>query len=67
MNERVKALLHTALRLSPEEREELAQTLLANLNTDFATVEHLFGDGDASPDGEPHQPPSDILAKYLDN
>jgi hypothetical protein len=67
MNERVKAILLTALKLSPDEREELAQSLLANLNVDPADADQLFPDEPES-EGEavPPQPTSDVLAKYLD-
>jgi endonuclease/exonuclease/phosphatase family metal-dependent hydrolase len=69
MNDRVKAILLTALKLSPEERAELAQTLLDNLGTDPAEAEQLLaGDGDAPTDDTavPARPTSDVLAKYLD-
>ncbi len=68
MNERVKAILVTALKLSPEERAELAQTLMDTLGTDVAEADHILAD-DASggPDGDaPLRPTSDVLAKYLD-
>ncbi len=69
MNERVKAILHAALQLSPEEREELAQTLMDTLGADPAEAEQLLSDEDNSSgaaDEPPQQPPSDVLAKYLD-
>jgi hypothetical protein len=69
MNERVKAILLTALKLSPEERAELAQSLMDNLGADAAVAEQLLaGDGEANSDeaGAPVRPTSDVLAKYLD-
>jgi len=69
MNERVKAILHAALKLSPEEREELARTLMDTLGSDPAEAEQLLSDDDSSggaADEAPQQPPSDVLAKYLD-
>ncbi|WP_295557272.1 hypothetical protein [uncultured Hyphomicrobium sp.] len=69
MNERVKAILHTALRLSPEEREELARTLMDTLGADPAETDQLLAASDASSgaaDEAPQQPASDVLAKYLD-
>jgi hypothetical protein len=69
MNERVKAILHTALKLSPDEREELARSLLENLNIDPAEADQLFPEetDSAASDGEAHlKPASDVLAKYLD-
>jgi hypothetical protein len=69
MNDRVKAILLTALKLSPEERAELAQTLLENLGTDPAEAEQLLADeGEAPADDAivPARPTSDVLAKYLD-
>jgi hypothetical protein len=69
MNERVKAILLTALKLSPGEREELASTLLANLNIDPADADRLFPDenaGEAEAAASHPQQTSDVLAKYLD-
>lgn len=73
MNERVKAILHTALRLSPEEREELAKTLLGTLTADAAEADQLadqlWADDEASggaADEATQQPTTDVLAKYLD-
>ncbi|MCC7252496.1 hypothetical protein [Hyphomicrobium sp.] len=69
MNERVKAILLAALKLPPEEREELAQTLMDNLGADPTDAEQLLAGTDASGGaaGEPpQQPTSDVLAKYLD-
>jgi acyl-CoA reductase-like NAD-dependent aldehyde dehydrogenase len=68
MNERVKAILITALKLSPEERAELAQTLLDNIEADSARVDQLMAEdssGRAAEETLP-QPTSDVLAKYLD-
>lgn len=67
MNERVKAILLAALRLPPEERQELAETLMAHLGTDPAEADQLFAD-EESPAGDdtPARPTSDVLAKYLD-
>lgn len=70
MNERVKAILVTAFKLSPEERHELAQALLDTLAADPIEVEQqLAVDESASggvADEAPQQPTSDVLAKYLD-
>ncbi len=68
MNERVKALFLTALKLSPEEQRELVQTLMDNLGADPAEADQLFADaGQVDADGEvPPRPTSDVLAKYLD-
>lgn len=70
MNERVKAILFTAFKLSSEERHELAQVLLETLDVDPADVEQqLIADEAVSggPDEPPQQPTSDVLARYLDN
>lgn len=67
MNERVKAILLTALKLSPDEREELVQSLLAHLNVDPADADQLFPDDvNSDADAVHPQPTSDVLAKYLD-
>lgn len=69
MNERVKAILLTALKLSPEEREELAQSLLNYRDADPAEAEQLLGAADAlggAGSEAPQQPTTDVLAKYLD-
>lgn len=69
MNERVKAIYVAALKLSPEEREKLAQTLLETLGVDPAEADQLFpdeSDSSGAADEAPQQPPSDVLAKYLD-
>lgn len=70
MNERVKAILFTAFKLSPEERQELARALLDTLAADAAEVEQqrLADDGVSGGAAEetPQQPTSDVLAKYLD-
>lgn len=68
MNERVKAILVTALKLSPEERAELAQTLMDTLGTDGAEADHILADdtSGSADDGAPQRPTSDVLAKYLD-
>lgn len=69
MNERVKAILVTALKLSAEERAELAQTLMDTLGTDAAAeADHILADdASGSADGDaPQRPTSDVLAKYLD-
>jgi hypothetical protein len=73
MNERVKAIYLTALKLSPDEREELVQTLMETLGADPAEADKLLAglladeaaSGGAA-DEAPQQPPSDVLAKYLD-
>jgi sulfite reductase alpha subunit-like flavoprotein len=65
MNERVKAILQTALKLSPDERQELVRTLMENLGTDPAEADQLFTD-DGSDAEAPPRPTSDVLAKYLD-
>ncbi len=68
MNERVKAILVTALKLSPEERAELAQTLLDTLTPDAAGPDLVLADDASSgaDDGGPQRHTSDVLAKYLD-
>ncbi|MDQ8697497.1 hypothetical protein [Hyphomicrobium sp. LHD-15] len=69
MNERVKAILLTALKLAPDEREELANSLLANLNVDPAETDQLFPEdaaGEPDAPATPVQRTSDVLAKYLD-
>lgn len=65
MNERVKAILLTALRLSPEERRELQTALADNLDTDPEDAERLFGEA-TPPESKPGLPATDVLAKYLD-
>ncbi len=70
MNERVKAILLTAFKLSPEERQELAQALIDTLAADPAEVEQQLVaeesvSGGASEEA-PQQPTTDVLAKYLD-
>jgi hypothetical protein len=66
MDDRVKAIFFTALRLDPSEREALAQALLSHLETDLAVAEMLFGrtEDDSQPCA---QPTNDILAKYHDS
>ena len=68
MNDRVKAILLTALKLPSEERAELARTLLETLASDPSETDQLFAEDDAA-GGEagdaPAQPTSDVLAKYL--
>jgi hypothetical protein len=69
MNDRVKAILLTALKLSPDEREELATSLLANLNIDPAEADQLFPEdvnSDIQVASQHPQQTSDVLAKYLD-
>lgn len=67
MNERVKAILFTAFKLSPEERQELARALLDTLAAE-AEQQRLADDGVSGGAAEetPQQPTSDVLAKYLD-
>ena len=65
MNERIKAILLTALRLSPEERRELASALADNLETDFKEAERLFGETDVLV-RKRALPASDVLARYLE-
>lgn len=70
MNERVKAILATAFKLSAEERQELAQALIDTLAVDPVEAEQQFlADETASGgalDEAPQQPTTDVLAKYLD-
>ncbi|CAN0506267.1 unnamed protein product [Phaeothamnion confervicola] len=68
MNERIKAIFLAALKLSPEERLELTQTLTETLGADPADVDQLCLDmGEDRADREaPPRPTSDVLAKYLD-
>jgi hypothetical protein len=70
MNERVKAILLTAFKLSPDERQELAQALIDTLAADPAEMEQQLAAADAvsggAPDEAPQQPTTDVLAKYLD-
>lgn len=67
MNERVKAILLTALRLPPEERQALAKALTENLDTDVEEAERLFGEAEShTPEGKPPLPATDTLSKYLD-
>lgn len=67
MNERVKAIFLAALKLSPEERQELAQTLMDTLGADPADADQLCFDTSDDTDSEtPPQPTSDVLARYLD-
>ena len=65
MNERVKAILLTALRLPPEERQALVSALMEQLDTDPDEAERLFGEADGG-DAKPGLPATDVLAKYLD-
>lgn len=65
MNERVKAILLAAMRLSPEERRSLAAALGDNLDTDLAEAERLFDDVSTAAE-RPGLPASDVLSKYLD-
>jgi hypothetical protein len=68
MNERVRAILIAALKLSPQERQELAQSLMG-LGADPALADQLAAEERASggaPEEAPQQPTSDVLAKYLD-
>lgn len=65
MNERVKAILLTALRLPPEERQTLASALMDHLETDPDDAERLFGKADGT-EAKPGLPTTDVLAKYLD-
>ncbi len=65
MNDRVKAILLTALRLPPEERQALASALMDHLDTDPDEAERLFGETDGS-EAKPALPATDVLAKYLD-
>ena len=68
MNERVKAIFLAALKLSAEERQELAQMLMDTLGTDPADADQLCFDTTDDTDTEaPPQPTSDVLARYLDN
>jgi hypothetical protein len=68
MNERVKAIFLAALKLSAEERQELAQLLMDTLGADPADADQLcFDTGDDSDSEVPPQPTSDVLARYLDN
>jgi hypothetical protein len=71
MNERVKAILVTAFKLSSEERQELAQVLLDTLDADPVEAEQqLIAEEEAasgSADEPPQQPTSDVLARYLDS
>lgn len=66
MNERVKAILHAALKLSPQEREELAQTLIDTLGGDAADASQLCFETEEDDSAAQKQPTSDVLAKYLD-
>jgi F0F1-type ATP synthase delta subunit len=70
MNERVKAILFTAFKLSPEERLELAQALMDTLAADPAEAEQQLTADESVSGGAaeepPQQPTSDVLAKYLD-
>lgn len=69
MNERVRAIFHTALKLSPNEREKLAKVLLDTLGTDPAEAEGMYAiDASTDPAGDDvlAHPPSDILQLYLD-
>lgn len=69
MNERIKAILLTASKLSLDERQQLAQALIDTLATDSAEVEQqLFTEDETSggADEPPQQPTSDVLARYLD-
>lgn len=69
MNERVRAIYVAALKLSPEERQELATTLLDTLGAHPGEADPLRADEAASggtADEAPLQPTSDVLAKYLD-
>lgn len=68
MNERVKAIFLAALKLSAEERQELAQMLMDTLGADPADTDQLcFDTGDEADSDVPPQPTSDVLARYLDN
>lgn len=69
MNERIKAILLTASKLSADERQELAQALIDTLAADSAEVEQqLFANDETSggADEARPQPTSDVLARYLD-
>lgn len=66
MNERIKAILLTASKLSQDERQQLAQALIDMLATDFAEVEQQLVDTSGGADGPQQQPTSDVLARYLD-
>jgi hypothetical protein len=70
MNDLVKAILLTAVKLSPEERQELAHALLETLEADPAEVEQQLA-GQATDLGSADEPaqqrPSDVLARYLDS
>lgn len=66
MNERTRSIFHTALKLSPDEREKLAKVLLDTLDTDPAEAEQMYS-GSSGPGGDATvHPPSDILQLYLD-
>ena len=65
MNDRVKAILLTALRLPPEERQALASALMDHLETDPDEAERLFAETDVG-ETKPGLPATDVLAKYLD-
>lgn len=69
MNERVKAILSTAYKLSLEEREELAKALLDTLSMEEAHARDALSQSeDVSGGAEepPAQPTSDVLARYLE-
>jgi len=70
MNERVKAIFTTAIRLSAEERTELARILLETIDLDPAEADRLIGaqDDEHGNDAGSEAPrlASDVLAKYLD-
>ncbi len=66
MNERVKAVFVAALKLSPEERLELTQSLADTLGVDPSDVDQLCLDIGAADQEQPPRPTSDVLAKYLD-
>jgi len=67
MNERVKAVFLAALKLTHDERMQLAQSLADSLGADPADVDQLSLDIDTGAEhDQPPQPTSDVLAKYLD-
>ena len=65
MNDRVRAILLAALRLPPEERQELAGALMEHLDIDPDEAERLFAETDVG-ETKPGLPATDVLAKYLD-
>jgi Putative addiction module component len=70
MNERVKSIFAEAQKLAPEEREELAELLLATIDVDpeidRAWADEIVDRVEAHERGEmPARPASEILAKYL--